>query len=136
MNLLKLRLIAFTAVILFAAMYSLSIAKPPVSSTDKTKQAKRHRRGHCEGGCCDMGKLMMEFEAAEIVCIMDLPTPIYIVDIDNPNADPIILDRSFREYFQYFATFDSNYISSAKGTNNLSEESSEGLGSTVKVGKK
>ena len=39
----------------------------------------------------------MAFEAAEIVGYCDNPTPIYIVDIDDPNADPIVLDRSFKE---------------------------------------
>jgi len=28
---------------------------------------------------------------------LDCPTPIYIIDIDDPNADPITLDRSFKE---------------------------------------
>jgi tetratricopeptide (TPR) repeat protein len=39
----------------------------------------------------------MAFEAAEVVGYCDNPTPIYIVDIYDPNADPIVLDRSFKE---------------------------------------
>jgi len=83
-----------------------------------------------------MDKRMMDFEAAEIVCIMDFPTPIYVVDIDDPNAEPYILDRSFREYFKYFATFDIDGIPNVEGTNNLSGEPSEGSGSSVKGRKK
>jgi hypothetical protein len=37
------------------------------------------------------------FEAAEVIGYLDNPTPIYIIDMDDPNADPISLDRSFRE---------------------------------------
>ncbi|MCL2182181.1 MAG: hypothetical protein FWB85_01760 [Chitinispirillia bacterium] len=37
------------------------------------------------------------FEAAEVVGYLDNPTPIYIIDMDDPNADPISLDRSFKE---------------------------------------
>jgi hypothetical protein len=39
----------------------------------------------------------MAFEAAEVMGYLDNPTPVYIVDIDDPNADPITLDRSFKE---------------------------------------
>ncbi|MDR2694632.1 MAG: DUF2135 domain-containing protein [Chitinispirillales bacterium] len=35
------------------------------------------------------------FERAEVMGYLDNPTPTYIVDIDDPNADPITLDRSF-----------------------------------------
>jgi hypothetical protein len=37
------------------------------------------------------------FEAADVVGYLDNPTPVYIIDMDDPNADPITLDRSFRE---------------------------------------
>jgi hypothetical protein len=37
------------------------------------------------------------FEAAEIQGYLDNPTPVYIMDTDDPNADPITLDRSFKE---------------------------------------
>jgi hypothetical protein len=37
------------------------------------------------------------FDDAEIVGYLDNPTPVYIIDADNPNADPIKLDRSFAE---------------------------------------
>jgi len=39
----------------------------------------------------------MAFEAAEIVGYCDSPTPIQIIDIDDPNADPVIIDRSFKD---------------------------------------
>ncbi|GBU22702.1 hypothetical protein R80B4_02614 [Fibrobacteres bacterium R8-0-B4] len=39
----------------------------------------------------------MAFEAAEVMGYLDNPTPVYIVDIDDPNADPITLDRSFKD---------------------------------------
>jgi len=39
----------------------------------------------------------MHFEAAEVMGYLDNPTPVYIVDIDDPNADPITLDRSFKD---------------------------------------
>jgi hypothetical protein len=39
----------------------------------------------------------LAFEAAEVMGYLDNPTPVYIVDIDDPNADPITLDRSFKE---------------------------------------
>ena len=35
------------------------------------------------------------FEDAEIIGYLDNPTPVYIIDSDNPNADPIKLDRTF-----------------------------------------
>jgi len=37
------------------------------------------------------------FEAAEVIGYLDNPTPVYIIDLDDPNADPITLDRSFRD---------------------------------------
>jgi len=37
------------------------------------------------------------FEAAEVVGYLDNPTPVYIIDMDDPNADPISLDRSFKD---------------------------------------
>jgi hypothetical protein len=37
------------------------------------------------------------FEAAEVIGYLDNPTPVYIIDMDDPNADPITLDRSFKE---------------------------------------
>ena len=37
------------------------------------------------------------FEAAEVIGYLDNPTPIYIIDMDDPNADPISLERSFKE---------------------------------------
>ena len=37
------------------------------------------------------------FEAAEVIGYLDQPTPVYIIDMDDPNADPISLDRSFKE---------------------------------------
>jgi hypothetical protein len=37
------------------------------------------------------------FEAAEVIGYLDNPTPVYIIDMDDPNADPITLDRSFKD---------------------------------------
>lgn len=37
------------------------------------------------------------FEDAEVIGYLDNPTPVYIMDMDDPNADPITLDRSFKE---------------------------------------
>jgi hypothetical protein len=39
----------------------------------------------------------LAFEAAEVIGYLDNPTPVFIIDMDDPNADPITLDRSFRE---------------------------------------
>jgi len=35
------------------------------------------------------------FNDAEVIGYLDNPTPVYIIDSDNPNADPIKLDRTF-----------------------------------------
>lgn len=37
------------------------------------------------------------FDDAEVIGYLDNPTPVYIIDADNPNADPIKLDRSFAD---------------------------------------
>jgi hypothetical protein len=37
------------------------------------------------------------FDNAEVVGYLDNPTPVYILDSDDPNADRIYLDRSFKE---------------------------------------
>ncbi|MFP4162350.1 MAG: hypothetical protein ACLFQB_00665 [Chitinispirillaceae bacterium] len=37
------------------------------------------------------------FEDAEVIGYLDNPTPVYIMDMDDPDADPINLDRSFKE---------------------------------------
>ena len=37
------------------------------------------------------------FDNAEVIGYLDNPTPVYIIDIDDPNADPINLDRSFKD---------------------------------------
>jgi len=37
------------------------------------------------------------FEQSEVIGYLDQPTPTYIIDMDDPNADPIALDRSFRD---------------------------------------
>jgi hypothetical protein len=37
------------------------------------------------------------FDQAEVVGYLDNPTPVYIIDSDDPNADPINLDRSFKD---------------------------------------
>jgi hypothetical protein len=35
------------------------------------------------------------FDDAEVIGYLDNPTPVYIIDSDNPNSDPIKLDRTF-----------------------------------------
>jgi hypothetical protein len=37
------------------------------------------------------------FENAEVVGYLDNPTPVYILDSDDPNAERIYLDRSFKD---------------------------------------
>jgi hypothetical protein len=37
------------------------------------------------------------FDDAEVIGYLDNPTPVYIIDADNPNSDPIKLDRSFAD---------------------------------------
>ena len=37
------------------------------------------------------------FDNAEVVGYLDNPTPVYIMDSDDPNADPINLNRSFKD---------------------------------------
>jgi hypothetical protein len=37
------------------------------------------------------------FDNAEVVGYLDNPTPVYILDSDDPNAERIYLDRSFKE---------------------------------------
>lgn len=37
------------------------------------------------------------FDDTEVQGYLDNPTPIYIMDTDDPNSEPITLDRSFRE---------------------------------------
>jgi len=39
----------------------------------------------------------MVFEGADVIGYLDNPTPVYIIDMDDPNADPITLDRSFKD---------------------------------------
>jgi hypothetical protein len=37
------------------------------------------------------------FDKAEVVGYLDNPTPVYILDSDDPNAERIYLDRSFKD---------------------------------------
>jgi hypothetical protein len=37
------------------------------------------------------------FDKADVIGYLDNPTPVYIIDTDDPNADPINLDRSFKD---------------------------------------
>jgi hypothetical protein len=37
------------------------------------------------------------FDNAEVVGYLDNPTPVYILDSDDPNAERIYLDRSFKD---------------------------------------
>lgn len=48
--------------------------------------------------CVSTGKSKtFVFDNAEVVGYLDNPTPVYIMDTDDPNADPINLDRSFKD---------------------------------------
>lgn len=40
------------------------------------------------------------FEAAEVQGYLDNPTPVYIIDMNDTDSDPIELNRSFREALQ------------------------------------
>jgi hypothetical protein len=42
-------------------------------------------------------KNSFSFENAEVLGYIDNPTPIYIIDQDDPNAEKITLDRSFKD---------------------------------------
>jgi len=37
------------------------------------------------------------FDNAEVMGYLDAPTPVYIIDSDDPNAERIYLDRSFKD---------------------------------------
>ena len=37
------------------------------------------------------------FDNADVIGYLDNPTPVYIIDTDDPNADPINLNRSFKD---------------------------------------
>jgi len=37
------------------------------------------------------------FDKADVIGYLDNPTPVYIIDVDDPNAERISLDRSFKE---------------------------------------
>ena len=37
------------------------------------------------------------FENAEVMGYIDNPTPVYIIDADDPNANRIAIDRSFKD---------------------------------------
>ena len=37
------------------------------------------------------------FDNADVFGYLDNPTPVYIIDADDPNASPISLDRSFKD---------------------------------------
>jgi len=37
------------------------------------------------------------FDNADVFGYLDNPTPVYIIDADDPNANPISLDRSFKD---------------------------------------
>ena len=39
----------------------------------------------------------LSFENADVIGYLDNPTPVYIIDIDDPNAERISLDRSFKD---------------------------------------
>jgi len=51
-----------------------------------------------KSSCMAVGKSKtFVFDNAEVVGYLDNPTPVYIMDTDDPNADPINLDRSFKD---------------------------------------
>ena len=42
-------------------------------------------------------KKSFSFDNAEVLGYIDNPTPIYIIDQDDPNSEKITLDRSFKD---------------------------------------
>ena len=49
------------------------------------------------GGSAANRSRSFAFESAEIIGYLDNPTPVYIIDMDDPSADPLSLDRSFKD---------------------------------------
>jgi hypothetical protein len=48
--------------------------------------------------CINLGKSKtFKFESADVIGYLDNPTPVYILDSDDPNAERIYLDRSFKD---------------------------------------
>jgi hypothetical protein len=37
------------------------------------------------------------FDNADVIGYLDNPTPVYIIDAEDPNSDPINLTRSFKD---------------------------------------
>ena len=43
------------------------------------------------------GNKSFSFDKADVIGYIDNPTPVYIIDVDDPNAERITLDRSFKD---------------------------------------
>jgi len=74
---------------------------PPATETALYEEYRRRMKGRegTSGGVPhnNTHTKSMAFEEAEVIGYLDNPTPTYIVDIDDPDADPVTLDRSFKE---------------------------------------
>jgi len=70
----------------------------PTSNTASSTQTQPAKKDDEK----NRAKKSMAFEAAEVMGYLDNPTPTYIVDIDDPNADPIFLDRSFKDHIKRY----------------------------------
>ncbi len=44
-----------------------------------------------------LGAKTFSFENTDVLGYLDNPTPVYIIDVDDPNAEKITLDRSFKD---------------------------------------
>ena len=90
---------------------------------------------------------VVAFEAAEVMGYLDNPTPRYIVDIDDPNADPIPIEPEFTKSgslrssgsganrrpaptMGYSAAYGSGFSESSGGTSNTSSGSTKNSGAS------
>ncbi len=78
----------------------------------------------------------MAFEAAEVMGYLDNPTPIYIVDIDDPNADPITIDPDFRGGSGIRRSGGGSSVSSGATSRSAASGIGYGSGSDAAVSKK
>jgi tetratricopeptide (TPR) repeat protein len=68
----------------------------PAENTASSQQPQPTKKSDAK----NTAQKSMAFEAAEVMGYLDCPTPTYIIDIDDPNADPITLDRSFKDHIK------------------------------------
>lgn len=66
-------------------------------STSSGQEGWVERKLVTESSKKDQKSRSFVFEDAEVIGYLDNPTPVYIMDMDDPDADPITLDRSFKD---------------------------------------